>query len=272
MGRPYHDEGTLRELYCEQDLGIEEIGDKFDVAPSTIWTWLDRHGIETSTWDTPEERFEQNYEIDEETGCWEWTGTQHSHGYGQLTIDYKTTGAHRFSYKLHNGEIPEGAFICHKCHNPPCVNPDHLYAGDAKSNARDSIDNGDWDAPIGERQGQSNLTDEDALEIRERYANEDITYADIQGEYGISAPALSNLINGNTWKHVGGPTDTDTHERMAKRGEDSTNSKLSENEVREIRDRYGSGDVTMAELGSEYGVSASAINYVLKGDNWSHVD
>lgn len=270
--KPYRDEDVLRNLYCEKGMGIEEIGEKFDISPSTIWEWLNRNGIETSTWDSPEERFEQQYEKDEETGCWVWTGTRHDRGYGQIGVDSKTVGAHRYSYELHNGDIPEGAFICHKCHNPPCVNPDHLYAGDAKSNAQDAIDNGDWPEIYGERQGNSSLSDEQAVEIRERYASEDLTYADIEREYEISPPAISNLINGNTYPHVGGPTDTDTHDRMAKRGEEQQNSKFTEDDVREIRRAYAQEDVTMAELGERFDTSATNICDIVNRNTWKHVE
>lgn len=269
--QPYHDEETLRELYCEKELGIEAIAERFDVAASTIWEWLDRNGIETSTWDSPEERFNQQYEVDEETGCWEWTGTRHEHGYGQIGIDYITVGAHRYSYKLHNGEIPEGAFICHKCHNPPCVNPDHLYAGDAKSNAQDAIDNGDWPELTGERQANAALTNDEAKEMRHKYAGGD-TVKELSDEYSVSMGVVSRVINGVTYTDAGGPTDTDTHERMARRGEDANTSKLTESDVREIRRVYDEEDVTMKEVGERFGTTATNVCDIVNRDSWKHVE
>lgn len=73
--------------------------------------------------------------------CWIWD-TQQKHGYGQLRAFGKLYRAHRFSYELHFGPIPEGLFVCHKCDNPPCVNPDHLFLGTAKDNIQDMIAKG----------------------------------------------------------------------------------------------------------------------------------
>lgn len=74
-------------------------------------------------------------------GCWEWSGSRTGDGYGALhesgnPKQYKT---HRVSYELHHGPIPPGMYVCHHCDNPPCVRPDHLYAGTATDNNRDTI-------------------------------------------------------------------------------------------------------------------------------------
>jgi hypothetical protein len=73
--------------------------------------------------------------------CWEWRGSKRN-GYGCITVDGKTQAAHRVVYELLVEPIPEGMFVCHKCDNPPCCNPAHLFLGTAKDNCHDMIDKG----------------------------------------------------------------------------------------------------------------------------------
>lgn len=273
--QPYHDEETLRELYHKQDMSLSEIADKFDVAESTIWSWLDRYDIEITYHGRPEDRFEQQYEVNEETGCWEWTGTRHNFGYGQFGVDGGTMGAHRYSYKLHNDGIPDGAHICHKCNNPPCVNPDHLYAGSPKSNAQDAIEAGSFphegSTKSGEENRHSHINNDDVRKMRERYANSDVTYTELSDEYDISMGAVSRMIRGESYKDAGGPTDIDTHSRMARRGEKANTAKLKESDVAEIRSVYSNEDISMADLGDRYGVSASAVCSIVNHETWDHI-
>ncbi len=97
---------------------------------------------------TLEDRFNEKWTPEPFSGCWLWTAGVMVGGYGQIFIRSlddgrkKFDGAHRVSWRLFKGEIPEGMFVCHRCDTQSCVNPDHLFLGTAADNTRDSIQKG----------------------------------------------------------------------------------------------------------------------------------
>jgi hypothetical protein len=98
-------------------------------------------------------------------GCWEWSKCRGVSGYGRIQINQKSVEAHRFSYEMHYGPIPEGMCVCHHCDNPACVRPDHLFLGTHGDNANDKINKGRQ--PAGEQLPQTKLTDSQVCLIRE---------------------------------------------------------------------------------------------------------
>src|SRR5579859_1865874 len=129
-------------------------------------------------------------------GCWGWSGSLNSHGYGQLATSGHghPMGAHRVSWEIHFGPIPPGMFVCHRCDNPPCTNPEHLFLATNAENTADKVAKGRQ--PRGERMAQAKLTDEQVARIRERWANGQVKQQkDLCAEFGVSPAAISMILS-----------------------------------------------------------------------------
>ncbi len=130
-------------------------------------------------------------------GCWEWTGVRR-YGYGKFheTVERgrprRQVLAHRRSWELHNGPIPGGMHVLHRCDNPPCINPAHLFLGTPADNMRDKMFKG--------RAGGS-LRTEDIPAIRAALAA-GRTQAAIAAEYGVWQTTISRVALGERWSWV----------------------------------------------------------------------
>lgn len=155
--------------------------------------------------------------------CWPWIGRGklRSHKwYGSLHLPSgKKDKSHRVAYELAIGEIPAGKFVCHKCDNPPCCNPNHLFAGTQLDNMRDCANKkragmqvhpersylvtsrSKITRPRGEQQGSSKLTDDNVRLIRNLHSRK-MFMSVIAKQFGVSASAIEHVIHGITWRHV----------------------------------------------------------------------
>ena len=134
-------------------------------------------------------------------GCWVWTGElEHGHGYGQISVRDKKRGAHRVSWEIHNGPIPKGMWVLHKCDNMKCVNPYHLFLGTNADNMRDKVNKGRQHHPIGDINPASKLTQEKVDDIRELYQTGYITQKRLSIIYGVVEDTIYKAVNYHTWK------------------------------------------------------------------------
>jgi hypothetical protein len=147
--------------------------------------------------ETLEKRFLAKITIPENKNeCWKWTGATYPYGYGCIGTSKGLDGAHRVSYRLYKGEIPDGMCVLHKCDNPNCNNPEHLFLGTKKDNAIDRNSKGRGKNPV--HRGNhplSKLKVEDVMDIKR---SSDATKV-LATKYGVNPDQISRIKRGERW-------------------------------------------------------------------------
>ncbi len=154
----------------------------------------------------PHERLARLSESDPTTGCRNWTGSLRN-GYGRLIVGSRTDGtrhsttAHRYSYEVHRGPIADGLEVCHRCDNPRCINPEHLFLGTRQDNIDDREAKGRNVVARGEANGASKLTEADVAEAR-RLRGLGHTYQSIATRFGVHKRTAMRVVKSEHWNHV----------------------------------------------------------------------
>jgi hypothetical protein len=128
-------------------------------------------------------------------GCLLWKGPLHN-GYGRISLCGENVSTHRLMFTLLNGPIPDDLFVCHKCDDPRCINPEHLFLGTPADNSTDMVVKGR--SPRGRRNANARLSDDVVREIR---ASKD-SLSVLGRKYGVSPSTISNARRGDRWRHV----------------------------------------------------------------------
>lgn len=136
-------------------------------------------------------------------GCWLWTGGT-CQGYGTfadrpLGGGHPSHRAHRYAWEMAHGPIPAGRLVLHRCDNPPCVRPDHLFLGTHADNSKDCIEKGRLRR--GSQRAMSKLTEADVIELR-RLRAEGQTLAALSKRFGVGEPTVHKIALRKKWKHV----------------------------------------------------------------------
>lgn len=134
--------------------------------------------------------------VNKSDGCWIWQGVTNEHGYGQINFRYYKNKAHRVSWIIHHGEEPGALDVLHKCDNPACVRPDHLFIGTAQDNVDDMRRKRRH--LRGERCWKAALTEDDVRAIRASSERN----CDLATRYGVARSAITLVRKRLTWQHV----------------------------------------------------------------------
>jgi hypothetical protein len=210
--------------------------------------------------------------------CWLWTAAGSSKGYGRITVGigepgrladlspakWRLVGAHRVSWEIAHGAIPDGLWVLHRCDNPRCVRPDHFFLGTVEDNTRDALRKGRLRAAggigvIGEQHGKAKLKDADVPLIIAAY-EQGGTITELANRLGMTRQAVASLLRGKTWRHLGLST-TIRRQRPA--------TKLTEEAVVAMRAARASGE-NLTVIATRFGVGKATASQAINGRTWRH--
>jgi len=146
--------------------------------------------------------FWEKVDIKSQDECWNWKKSLDSWGYGHVGFWDKLYKTNRVAWYLVNGDIPDGMVICHRCDNPKCCNPNHLFLGTFKDNTRDCVRKGRLPSRHGELNNSAKLTNELARQIKTEYEASERGHRYFAKKYNVSPSCILRLCSGISFKNL----------------------------------------------------------------------
>lgn len=156
-------------------------------------------------------RFWSKVDIRGTDECWPWIAWRNNKNYGCFRFGKKDTSSSRVAYILTFGEIPDNLEVCHKCDNPPCCNPSHLFTGTHLENMQDSKRKGRNSTARGEKSAKHKLSSIQVLEIRRLYFGGVYHTVQLSRIYGVGPTAIASILKWKSWKHLKSFEDVSCH-------------------------------------------------------------
>lgn len=196
--------------------------------------------------------------------CWRWTGAKHPFGYGMIRDESsKKITASRASWLIHFGEPPLGMYVCHKCDNPECTNPEHLFLGTAKDNSDDMRE---------KARGTAVLTPREMNAVRTLHSF-GVSIHKLAHVFFVDRSAIKSAIRFGSivekpeqWK----PAPKGAKPPPVHRGETNNKAKITESQVLEIRALRSSG-MTTGEIAKRFPIGKSMVSHICTRRCWTHV-
>lgn len=180
-------------------------------------------------------------------GCWEWTGYRDANGYGCTQFHMRGERTHRLSWLLHFGS-PGKQHVCHRCDNPPCVRPEHLFLGTAFDNV--------LDMRLKRRHGTTKLSWEIVGQIKNLYRGGAFTQAELAANFGVRQTMISRIVRGECWN-------TSPRNYVAKKH-------LTRETVIALRAARAEGH-KLAAIAKNFGIGIRAVTKAISRETWKDV-